>query len=120
MIFKPPPQLGQCSTPAGPHKFTIENRHLMAISVYLVNAAQPRFATVQITRQKRNENQSTGEIEFTFHPFRPKIAEPGEVEGGEVRRDFSVHKDQLGTKSIRSKTCRVFNFYRARDRSFRA
>jgi hypothetical protein len=30
---------------------------------------------VQITRQKRNANQSAGEIEFTFHPFRPKIAE---------------------------------------------
>jgi hypothetical protein len=43
------------------------------MSVYLINAAQPRFATVEITRQKRNANQSAGEIEFTFHPFRPKI-----------------------------------------------
>jgi hypothetical protein len=56
---------------AGPHRLTIENRHLTKISVYLINAAQPRFATVQITRQKRNHNQSTGEIEFTFHSFRP-------------------------------------------------
>ena len=47
------------------------------MSVYLINAAQPRFATVQITRQKRNQNQSAGEIEFTFHPLRPKIAESG-------------------------------------------
>ena len=47
------------------------------VSVYLVNASQPRFATVQITRQKRNENQSAGEIEFTFNPVRPKIAESG-------------------------------------------
>ena len=47
------------------------------MSVYLINAAQPKFATVQITRQKRNQNQSAGEIEFTFHPFRPKIAESG-------------------------------------------
>jgi hypothetical protein len=46
------------------------------VSAYLINAAQPRFATVQITRQKRNDNQSAGEIEFTFHPFRPKIAVP--------------------------------------------
>jgi hypothetical protein len=45
--------------------------------VYLINAAQPRFVTVQITRQKRNENQSAGEIEFTFHPLRPKIAVSG-------------------------------------------
>jgi nickel/cobalt transporter (NicO) family protein len=62
---------------AGPHSLTLENRHLTAMSVYLINAAQPRSATVQITRQKRNENQSAGEIEFTFHPFRPKIAESG-------------------------------------------
>ncbi|MGH7872033.1 MAG: hypothetical protein ACREQO_07405 [Candidatus Binatia bacterium] len=60
---------------AGPHRLTLENRHLTTMSVYLVNAAQPRFATIQITRQKRNANQSTGEIEFTFKPLRPKIAE---------------------------------------------
>jgi len=55
---------------AGPHRLTLENRHLTTISVYLINAAQPRFATVEITRQKRNDNQSAGEIEFTFHPLR--------------------------------------------------
>jgi nickel/cobalt transporter (NicO) family protein len=55
----------------GPHRITLENRHLSRISVYLINAAQPRFAAVEITRQKRNTNQSVGEIEFTFHPFRP-------------------------------------------------
>ena len=58
----------------GPHSLTLENRHLTTISVYLINAARPRFATIEITRQKRNENQSAGEIEFTFHPLRPKIA----------------------------------------------
>ena len=57
---------------AGPHKLTLENRHLTTISVYLINATQPRFATVQITRQKRNENQSSGEIEFNFHSASPK------------------------------------------------
>jgi hypothetical protein len=57
---------------AGPHSLTLENRHLTAISVYLINAAQPRFATVQITRQKRNENQSTGEIEFYVSSVPPK------------------------------------------------
>lgn len=51
---------------AGPHRLTLENRHLTTLSVYLINAAKPRFSTVQITRQKRNENQSAGEIEFTF------------------------------------------------------
>ena len=55
---------------AGPHRLTLENRHLTAMSVYLINAAQPRFAAIQIARQKRNQNQSAGEIEFTFHPVR--------------------------------------------------
>ena len=62
---------------AGSHSLTLENRHLTRISVYLINASQPRFATVQITRQKRNDTQSAGEIGFTFHPFRPKVAESG-------------------------------------------
>jgi len=56
---------------AGSHTLTLENRHLTAISVYLINAVQPRIATVQITRQKRNDNQSVGEIEFAFHPLHP-------------------------------------------------
>lgn len=55
----------------GPHRLSLENRHLTRISVYLFNAARSRFATVEITRQKRNDNQSVGEIEFTFYPFRP-------------------------------------------------
>jgi len=62
---------------AGSHSLTLENRHLTRISVYLINASQPRFATIQITRQKRNDTQSAGEIGFTFHPFRPKLAESG-------------------------------------------
>jgi hypothetical protein len=61
----------------GPHRLTLDNRHLTAISVYIINAAQPRSATVQITRQKRNQNQSAGEIEFVFHPLRPKVAGSG-------------------------------------------
>ena len=59
---------------AGPHRLTLENRHLTTMSVYLINAAQPKLATIEITTQKRNDNQSAGEIEFTFHPLRPKIA----------------------------------------------
>ena len=68
---------------AGPHRLTLENRHLTTMSVYLINAAQPRFATVQITRQKRNENQSAGEIEFTFHPFPRRLLNP--VRGLELK-----------------------------------
>jgi hypothetical protein len=56
----------------GAHSLTVENRHFTKISVYLINASPPRLATVQITRQKRNKNQSTGEMEFGFHPFRSK------------------------------------------------
>jgi hypothetical protein len=52
----------------GPHRFILENRHLPGVSVYLFNATQPGAASVQITGQKRNENQSTGEIAFEFHP----------------------------------------------------
>ena len=56
----------------GLHRLTLENRHSTAISVYLINAARPRFATVQINRQKRNQNQSAGEIEFTLSSVPPK------------------------------------------------
>jgi hypothetical protein len=52
---------------AGAHGLVLENRHLPTVSVYLFNAAQPKSGSIQITRQKRNENQSVGEIEFTFH-----------------------------------------------------
>jgi hypothetical protein len=52
----------------GAHRLTFENRHLMTVSVYLINAAQPKSRTIQITSQKRNDNQGTGEVEFTFHP----------------------------------------------------
>jgi hypothetical protein len=62
---------------AGSHSLMLENRHLTKMSVYLINASQPRFATVQITKQKRNRNQSAGEIEFTLSSVPPKIAESG-------------------------------------------
>ena len=62
---------------AGAHRLTLENRHLTTMSVYLINAVRPRLGSVQITRQKRNDNQSAGEIEFTFHPLHPKIAGSG-------------------------------------------
>ena len=45
--------------------------------LYFINAARPKFDAVEITRHKRNENQSVGEIAFTFQPFHPKTAEAG-------------------------------------------
>lgn len=51
---------------AGPHRLTLENRHLKKISAFLLNAAKPRAPTIQITRQQRQEDQSSGEIDFTF------------------------------------------------------
>jgi hypothetical protein len=60
---------------AGAHSLTLEHRHLSSVSVYLINAAMPKSDAVQITRQTRNDNQSTGEIEFTFHsPPHPSSA----------------------------------------------
>ena len=53
---------------SGAHRLALENRHLTTVSVYLLNAAQPRSGTVRITRQKRNNTQSAGEIAFTVHP----------------------------------------------------
>jgi hypothetical protein len=65
---------------AGPHKLTLENRHLPAASVYLFNAARPRSASLRITGQKRNDNQSKGEIAFDFHPPpRPSVPVPNAV-----------------------------------------
>lgn len=51
---------------AGPHKLRLENRHFKNTGAYLINAAKPKAATIQIIRQKRNDNQSEGEIEFAF------------------------------------------------------
>jgi len=52
----------------GPHELAFENRHQTNLSVYLVNAALPKSNSISITRQTRNENQSTARIEFTFQP----------------------------------------------------
>jgi hypothetical protein len=55
------------SMSAGSHRLSLKNRHLPAVGVYLFNAAQPRAGEIEITRQKRNESQSLGEIEFAIH-----------------------------------------------------
>ena len=51
---------------AGAHSLAFENRHLTNVSVYLLNAARPVSGTIQIVSQKRDDNQRTGEIEFTY------------------------------------------------------
>jgi len=61
---------------SGAHVLSIVNRHLPGISVYLLNAGQsplfdatpPKAGSIAVTAQKRNENQSIGEIDFTFQP----------------------------------------------------
>jgi hypothetical protein len=64
-------QVEFCSTAgplaAGVHRLTVKNRHLPGLSVYLFNAAQPKSGSIQITGQKRNQSQSSGEIEFTIN-----------------------------------------------------
>ncbi len=61
--------------PAGQRRLTFENRHLPKCSVYLFNAALPRAEAIKVTRQIRNQNQSSGEIDFTYAPpSRPWIA----------------------------------------------
>lgn len=57
--------------PEGAHRLTFENRHLPSVSVYLINAALPKSKAVQITRQKRNNTQSFGEIDFVIRPPEP-------------------------------------------------
>jgi hypothetical protein len=56
----------------GAHTLTLENRHLPKISVYLLNAAKPKAGSIQIATQKRNENQSAGNIAFTLEAAAPK------------------------------------------------
>ncbi|MDB6034961.1 MAG: hypothetical protein JWM16_5299, partial [Verrucomicrobiales bacterium] len=58
--------LASNSLTRGAHHLTLENRHLRQISVYLFNAAKPASPLIQITSQKRNENQSSGEINFIY------------------------------------------------------
>jgi hypothetical protein len=52
----------------GPHKLSIENRHLPKLSVYLINAGQSASASIEITEQIRIANQSTGDIRFILNP----------------------------------------------------
>jgi hypothetical protein len=52
------------NTQPGAHQLVFENRHMGVISVYLFNAMQPDLPAVQISRQRRNDTQSMGEIDY--------------------------------------------------------
>jgi hypothetical protein len=52
----------------GRHLLVLENRHHTSIGVFLFNAAVPASPSIAIARQKRNDDQSIGEIEFTLAP----------------------------------------------------
>lgn len=56
------------SLAAGEHRLVVENRHEPQVSVYLFNAAWPASSQIKIRGQKRNENQSRGEIAFSYQP----------------------------------------------------
>ncbi|MBI1177883.1 hypothetical protein GC207_10655 [bacterium] len=53
---------------AGQHELAIDNQHLRAISVYLVNALVPKDRAIKIIRQERNENQSNYRLVFRREP----------------------------------------------------
>jgi hypothetical protein len=72
---------------AGPHKLTLKNRHLSELSVFLINAAQPKSGLVQIVKQTRNDDQSAGEIEFVI--LQPeKSSQAAQETDAESRRAF--------------------------------
>jgi len=56
------------SLAAGPHRLNLENHHLPKVSVYLINASRPGSPSIEIAQQNRNETQSSGEIDFEYHP----------------------------------------------------
>jgi hypothetical protein len=62
------------SLEAGRHVLEFENRHHSRIGVYLFNAALPKSRSIEIGRQRRSENQSVGEIRFSFAAARSSPA----------------------------------------------
>jgi polyphosphate kinase len=58
--------LGALTT--GPHKLEFANRHMLSVSVYLINATHPNSSRIKINSQNRTPIQDTGTIEFTLLP----------------------------------------------------
>lgn len=56
--------------PPGSHTFTLTNRHLPKISVYLVNALVPKDRGIQIKKQTRDELQKDYRLTFTVSSTR--------------------------------------------------
>ncbi|HUQ52140.1 MAG TPA: hypothetical protein VM692_07945 [Gammaproteobacteria bacterium] len=52
----------------GRHVLVLANRHDSRIGAYLFNASLPRSPTIAIAQQRRNADQSIGEIDFTVAP----------------------------------------------------
>jgi hypothetical protein len=50
---------------AGEHVLSFENHHQSDLSVYLFNAILPKTDAIRISKQERNDNQSTGRIYFS-------------------------------------------------------
>lgn len=53
----------------GSHTLTVTNRHLSAISVYLVNALRSENPAVEIGKQSRDELQKDYQLEFRVLPL---------------------------------------------------
>jgi hypothetical protein len=73
---------------AGQHRLVFENRHAPSAGVYLFNAAKPKSDRVRITGQRRNEDQSQGEIEFVYQP--PANSPPTGIFIGGVTAAFAA------------------------------
>lgn len=52
----------------GRHQLSLTNRHLTAISVYLVNAVKPSDTAITISKQTRNERQQDYRLDFEVKP----------------------------------------------------
>jgi hypothetical protein len=59
---------------AGRHVLVLENHHQRRIGIYLFNAALPKSRSIEIARQRRSDDQSVGEIRFSFAPARSSPA----------------------------------------------
>ena len=83
---------------AGPHRLTLENRHLTTMSVYLDQRFPPRFATVQITRQKRTTTRARGKSNSPFIRSVQRLLYP--VRGLEWKRDRGCRATEIGMPNL--------------------
>ena len=67
--------------PAGPHQLLFRNHHNPDRSVYLANALVPRTADVEVTAQRRDDNQTELTIDYLLRADPPSPA-PAWAVGG--------------------------------------